>query len=472
MRVLFFVKQVDYEPQGILHLSSVLKQAGHEVRLCIVNQEDPVQAAEEFRPGIVGYSVTTGLQKYYLDLNRRIKEHFQVFSIFGGPHPTFFPEMIEDEGVDGICIGEGEGAMLDLASALDNGSLKPDLRNWWFKVNGEIVRNPVRPYIENLDELPYPDRELVYEQHRPTRNSKIKHFFSGRGCPYQCTYCFNHALFEIYQGLGKGVRKRSVDVVLGEIDDVREKYPLAFVVFLDDTFTIQREWMAEFSDKYPQRVGLPFFCNVRANLVTEELAEQLRHAGCISVGMGIEAGNDRIRNEILRRNMTKEQIIGACQMLSEAGIKVMSTNMVGLPTGGLEDDLETLRLNVRCQPAFANAFIFQPYPRTQLGELARREGLVEGTFDDISVSAWDSSVLRFPADEKRQIENLQKLFAVTVEWPLLLPLVRRLLKWPRNRLFWLVHKLWKGYTIARRIHPVHLSPGEYVEAVRHYMKLD
>jgi anaerobic magnesium-protoporphyrin IX monomethyl ester cyclase len=472
MRVLFVVKQVDYEPQGILHLSSVLKQAGHQVGLCIVSQGDPLEAVEEFKPGIVGYSVTTGLQKYYLDLNKRIKERFEVFSVFGGPHPTFFPEMIEDEGVDGICIGEGEGAMLDLAQALENGSLRPDLRNWWFKVNGEVVRNPVRPYIDNLDELPFPDRELVYEQHRPTRNSKIKHFFSGRGCPYECTYCFNHALFQIYKGQGKRVRKRSVDVVLSEIDDVRERYPLAFVVFLDDTFTIQREWMAEFSEKYADRIGLPFFCNVRANLVTEELVHQLSDAGCVSAGMGIEAGNDRIRNEVLRRNMTKEQIIDACAMLRGAGINVMSTNMVGLPTGGLEDDLETLRLNVKCRPAFANAFIFQPYPRTLLGELARREGLVEGTFDDISVSAWDSSVLRFPPEEKRQIENLQKLFAITVEWPWLLPLVRRLLKAPRNRVFWLVHKLWKGYTIARRIHPVRLSPREYAESVRHYMKLD
>ena len=472
MRVLFILKQVDYEPQGVLHLSSVLEEARHEVRLCIVNQEDPIEAVREFKPGIVGYSVTTGLQHYYLQLNRGIKEKSDVFSVFGGPHPTFFPEMIEEEGVDGICIGEGEGAILDLAAALENGSLEPNIQNWWFKLNGEVVRNAVRPYIEDLDTLPFPDRELVYSQHRPTRNSKIKHFFSGRGCPYDCTYCFNHALFEIYKGLGRRARKRSVDVVLEEISHVRERYPLAFVVFLDDTFTIRGDWMAEFAEKYPGRIGLPFFCNVRANLVTEELVEQLRQAGCVSVGMGIEAGNDRIRNEVLQRNMSKEQILGACQLLRGAGINVMSTNMVGLPTGGLEDDLETLKLNIKCRPAFANAFIFQPYPRTQLGELARREGLLEGTSDEISASAWDNSVLRFPPGEKRQIENLQKLFAITVEWPWLLPLVRRLLKLPKNRVFWLVHKLWKGYTIARRIHPVRLSLREYLEAIRHFMKLE
>lgn len=472
MRVLFVLKQVDYEPQGILHLSSVLKEAGHDVRLCIVNQEDPVEATREFKPGLVGYSVTTGLHQYYLELNRRIKDSFDVFSVFGGPHPTFFPEMIEEEGVDGICIGEGEGAILDLVEALENGSLNPNIHNWWFQLSGEVIRNSVRPYIEDLDSLPSPDRALVYEQHPATRNSKIKHFFSGRGCPYDCTYCFNRALSEIYRGLGRRVRKRSVDAVVAEVSDVRETYPLTFVVFLDDTFTIHGDWMAEFAEKYAAGVGLPFFCNVRANLVTEELVEQLRQAGCVSVGMGIETGNDRIRNEILQRNMSKEQIVEACELLRGGGMNVMSTNMVGLPTGRLQDDLETLRLNIKCRPAFANAFIFQPYPRTQLGELARREGLVEGTLDDISISAWDSSVLRFPPGEKRQIENLQKLFAITVEWPWLLPFVRRLLKSPKNRVFWLVHKLWKGYTIARRIHPVRLSPREYVEAIRHFMKLD
>ena len=472
MRVLFILKQVDYEPQGILHLSSVLKAAGHEVRLCIADQENPGKAAKEFRPGIVAYSVTTGSQQYYLKLNRQLKESFDVFSIFGGPHPTFFPEMIEEEGVDGVCIGEGEGAVLDLAAALDNGSLEPNIHNWWFKLNGEVVRNPIRPYIEDLDTMPFPDRELVYEQHRATRHSKIKHFFSGRGCPYECTYCFNHALSKIYKGQGKRVRKRSVDVVLDEINDVRQRYPLAFVVFLDDTFTIRKDWMEEFAEKYPRQVGLPFFCNVRANLVTEGLVEQLREAGCVSTGMGIEAANDRIRNEVLQRNMSKEEILSACNMLQAAQINVMTTNMVGLPTGTFEDDLDTLRLNIKCRPAFANAFIFQPYPRTQLGELAQREGLMEGTFDDISVSAWDNSVLSFPPDEKRQIENLQKLFAITVEWPWLLPLVRRLLRMPKNKLFWLVHKLWKGYTIARRIHPVHLSATEYIESIRHFMRLE
>jgi len=100
MRVLFVTQQIDYEPQGIMHLSSALKTAGHQVALAVEAHEDPVAVAIKFGPGIVGYSVITGSQRYYLQLNRRIKQEVDVFSVFGGPHPTFFPEMIEEEGVE------------------------------------------------------------------------------------------------------------------------------------------------------------------------------------------------------------------------------------------------------------------------------------------------------------------------------------------------------------------------------------
>ena len=168
MRVLFVTQQIDYEPQGIMHLSSALKAAGHQVALAVEAHEDPVAVAREFRPGIVGYTVITGSQQYYLQLNRRIKQEIDVFSAFGGPHPTFFPEMIEEEGVDGICIGEGEEAIVDLANVLEDGGpgglQNPSIPNWHFKLNGEIVRNPVRPYVDDLDSLPLPDRDLVYNK--------------------------------------------------------------------------------------------------------------------------------------------------------------------------------------------------------------------------------------------------------------------------------------------------------------------
>ena len=218
---------------------------------------------------------------------------------------------------------------------------------------------------------------------------------------------------------------------------------------------------------------MPFLCNVRAKLVTPEKIALLNQAGCASVGMALETGNPGLRNEILKRNLSDQQILEASRLIHEAGIELLTTNMLGLPGGSLENDFETLALNHACRPAYANAFLYQPYPRTELGEYAHQRGYVEGTLDDIDPSAWERSVLRFStADEKRQIENLNKLFAVAVEWPWMTSLVRRLIKWPSNFLFRLVYKLWKGWAIKNRIHPYRPSLREFVQTVRRFMQFD
>ena len=474
MRVLFVEKQIDYEPLGLLTLASVLRQAGHEVRLAIAAQEDPVAVARTWQPGVVGYSVYTGAQTYYRDLNLRLREAAPgVVSVFGGPHPTYFPEFVEEPGVDAVCIGEGEGAILDLVSAVEAGWPLTGLENWWFKGKSGVEQNPVRPAEENLDLLPFPDRELLFEKDPFTRQSGIKHFITSRGCPYDCTYCFNHALAAIYRGKGKRLRQMSVGKVIEEVRWVQDRYPMQFVVFLDDLFIVYVDWLRELAERFPREVGLPFFCNVRANLVTPEKIDLLRRAGCASVGMGLETGNPELRNQVLKRNLSDAQIVEAARLIREAGIQLLTTNMLGLPGGSLALDFETLALNHACRPAYANAFLYQPYPRTELGEYAREGGHVEGSLDDIDPSAWERSVLRFAsAGEKRQIENLNKLFALAVEWPWLTGLVRRLIKLPPNPLFRLAYKVWKGYAIKNRIHPYRPSFREFVATVRRFMQFD
>jgi anaerobic magnesium-protoporphyrin IX monomethyl ester cyclase len=474
LRVLFVAQQIDYEPQGVMYLSSALKAAGHEVELAVAAHHDPVAVARDFRPDVVAYSVITGSQRYYLALNRRLKAELPgVFAAFGGPHPTFFPEMAGQEGVDGICRGEGEEAFVDLVNALAGGgpSAVLELDNWSFRRNGDIITNPVRPYVVDLDALPFPDRALVYERDPIAARGKIKHFLAGRGCPYNCTYCFNHALGELYRGKGKRFRLRSVANVIDEVRWVRDHYPLEFVVFVDDTFVLSDDWLAEFAEKYPREVGLPFFCNTRANLVTAEQVRLLKSAGCHCVSMGVEAGNDRVRNELLKRRMSREQIVEAARLIRAGGLHLTTTSMIGLPDTTLAEDFETLALNAALRPSYAHVFIFQPYPRTELGEFTRQHGWMVGTFDDIGELAWDHSVLEFDAAHKRGLSVLQRFFAIAVEWPWLTPLVRRLVRVPDNRFFWLLNKIWKGWAIKNRVHPVKLSVREVVETARHFMKI-
>ncbi len=480
MHLLFIVKEIDNEPQGILLISSLLKQAGHQVSLVVATEQDPVQAALRLQPDVLGYTVYTGSHPWYLDLNRRIRSQLPgVFSIFGGPHPTFFPEMIEHEGVDGVCIGEGEYATLDLMNALERTNegvrlTEPGIANWWFRWNGAVVRNPLRPLLtgEELDALPFADRELLYAAHRQSRRTKIKPFITGRGCPYDCAFCFNKAYSDLYGGQGRRFRRRSVGNVIQELKEVISRYDVRFVLFMDDTFILQGQWLQEFMARYKAEIGLPFWCQVRANLVTEEKVSLFKEAGCVSVSFGLEAGNDRLRNAVLNRNMSQEEILDAAEILRRHGVAFMTNNMLGLPTGSLENDLETLALNIQCRPAYANVFLFQPYPKTALGEWAYQQGWMMGSFDDLSGSVSDTTIIKFGSEaEKRQIENLQKLFALAVEMPRLWPLIRHLIRLPPNWLFWLAYKLWKGWAIKNRMFPFRMTPREYLESALYYMRI-
>ncbi|HEY52453.1 MAG TPA: B12-binding domain-containing radical SAM protein [Caldilineae bacterium] len=481
MRVLFVEKQLDYEPQGTMQLSSVLKEAGHDVALTIAAQEDALEFAYEYQPDVLAYSVMTGSHHYYFDLNRQIKERLNgknVFSMFGGPHPTFFPEMIAEPGVDGLCIGEGEGPIVDLVNALGNGGVKPDIPNWWLNIDGEVIKNPVRQLLRSLGDLPRPDRHLIYDKHVYMREAPVKHFMGSRGCPYQCTYCFNHAYYQIYKGEKRG-SQRPVDTIIDEVNWVRANWPLENVVFIDDLFIIFDDWLEEFAEKWPKEVGLPFFCNVRADLLVKgpHKVDLLKKAGCGTVSMGIEAANDRIRVKLLKRRMTREDMIQAGNMVRDAGIHITSTNILGLPTSTLEDDLDTMRLNAAARISYAHAFIFQPYPGTELGQYAQDHDFMVGTFDDIPTIAWDRSILvRQNPEETRQIEHLQRWFAIGVELPWMEPLIRKLIKAPHNKfvdsIYWLLNKSFKGYAISSRVHPTKFNIRNLWNAATHFFRMD
>ena len=477
-RVLWVAQRIDYEPQGIMSMSAVLKKAGHEVALTVAAREDVAQVARAFQPDIVGYTVLTGSQRRYLELNQRIKAALgdrEPLSVFGGPHATFFPDVVHSPGLDGICIGEGEGAILDLANALSNGGFNPYIANWWFKWDGEIVKNPVRPLIRNLGELPMPDRALIYDKDPDTRLSPIKIFIAGRGCPYACTYCFNPAWYRNYYSHEKRGYMRPVDAIIEEVLWVKARYPLEQVVFVDDLFIMSSDWLEQFAVAFPRQVGLPVFCNVRANLINAEKVALLKRAGVVSVSMGIETANDRLRDMLLKRRMSRQQIIEAGRLLDAAGIAVSATNILALPTATLEDDLATMRLNHDARIKYAHAYLFQPYPGTELGEYAASHGLLEGSMDDISATAWDRSIVVRDPFEKRQMENLQRWFALGVEWPWLERLIRLAIRVPHNpvtgSLYWLIYKLFKGYAIGRRIHPFKRTLHTTLRQLVHFLRM-
>jgi radical SAM superfamily enzyme YgiQ (UPF0313 family) len=394
-----------------MYLSSAMKQEGHQTSLVTTN-EDLENRVSEFKPDFVGYSIMTGDQKFYDRINEGLRQKFDFFSVAGGPHPTFFPEFLEESSFDAICRGEGEEA---IRKFMQNPASK-NIPNFWFKTKEGVIKNPLQDFIGDLDDISFPDREIVFA-YPEIREGPIKHFIASRGCPFNCSYCFNASYSDLYKGKGRRVRFRSVENMIREVESVISSSPTRFVYFQDDTFTLDRTWLNEFAEKYSERVKLPFHCHVRPNTIDEEKIQALKRAGCYSVHIAAETADDFLRNDILKRNMTKEQITNASALLKKYGIRFMLQNIIGLPEGSLQKDLETLELNIQCQPDYSWVSIFQPYPKTILGEYCKQKGFYTGNFDDLDSNFFDSSKLNFPEEYRNQLSNLQKLFAVAVEHP-------------------------------------------------------
>lgn len=350
MKIAFIVKQLTLsEPLGIMSLSPILKNAGHQAELFVVgkNQEEVMEKINNFKPDIVAYSIMTGTHRYYLDFNRQLKKklnNLKFLSVFGGPHATFSPGMINEEGVDAICRGEGDIAFPDFIERLTKNE-HYHTPNWWIKSGEEIIKNEPRPLINNLDDLPFIDRKMVYDKSEFLKNRKVKTFLSSRGCPFDCTYCFNHAYKKLYQNLGQMVRKRSVDNLLTEIKNIKCDYPVEMVWFSEDLFAMDKNWLREFAQKYKSEINLLFCCTVRLNIVDEEMVSLLKQAGCVSVMTGIESANDHMRNNVLNRHISKEQMENSLQLLKKYGLAIDSSNIIGLPGETLDDMLATLSFN-------------------------------------------------------------------------------------------------------------------------------
>jgi radical SAM superfamily enzyme YgiQ (UPF0313 family) len=461
MKCLFVYKTASLDitdPMGIMCLVAAVKARGHEADLMLTNLEPNLfQAVADYKPDVIGFSVTSGSEDYYLELIRRLRRHATFIAVMGGPHPTFFPEIIEREEVDIICRGEGDDALPDLLDRLRDGKPYADIPNLWVKQGDQVVKNPIRPLIHELDRLPYPDR-ASFLKYYAYAHSSVKHFLAGRGCPYDCTYCFNHKLKKMYREEAdekQYCRLRSPDHVVREIEWVRDHYPLKIVYFHDDLFIMNRVWLKQFADLYAARVGLPMICYVRANLVNEEVVQALKKANCITIAMGIESGNEALRKLVLKRDMTNAKIIEAADLFHKYGISIMTQNMVGLPDETIDNAYETIAVNARVKPDYAWASIFQPYPRTELYHYCIEKGYLDPAHKQHASYQVESPINK--GQTKREFENLHKFFALCIEFPALVPLSRKLIRLPNNLVYNLIYRAFKGYTHIFRLK---MSSGE------------
>ncbi len=437
------------ENLGLMSISSYLQSRGHEAQIFIdVKGTNAFAEVEAYNPQVIGFSCTTGMHHWGIEFARRYKDsHPHVVSLFGGPHPTFYPKMIDNPFVDYLCIGEGEEAVDELGRALDGEGAPEEIANLLMKRDGTIIENPVRPLVQNLDTLPFPDR-TYYDRYPLTARETSKNFISGRGCAYKCNFCANHTLMKLYHGRGKWVRFRTRENIIEEIKQVKSKYPVRFIGFSDDILIVNRKWLYPFLELYKQEIGLPFLSTVRANLVDEDLVVALKEAGCISTVFGVESGVENIRNGVLAKRVKDSHIYESARLFRKHKIHYGTYNMVGLPGETLEDVFETVKMNARIRPDFPWCSVLQPYPGTEIRERIEKEVGRALPVDEIGASYFTNSMVR--SKEIRQMENLQKFFHLAVRFPFLQPLIRQLIKLPPNPLYQLIFKSCYALQLMKR----------------------
>jgi radical SAM superfamily enzyme YgiQ (UPF0313 family) len=318
-------------------------------------------------------------------------------------HPTFSPEaVLANSGFDYVCIGEGEEAALELVTALERGGDTCSIRNIWKSgATRPQIRRPVTP----LDDLPFMARDMLDEY------EGCAHVTTQRGCPFRCSYCGARSFHDLYDGIGEYGRRRSHQNVVDELLAARRASPLNYVIFLDDTFTINHPWVIEFCPSYAEQVGVPFSLHARVETVNRRLLDVLARAGCRQITYGVESGSYRIRKNVMQRPVTNRRFIDVFQWTRAAGITITANYMLGLPDETREELQMTLDLAEELAAFDFGCFVFYPYPGTDLFRHCSEQGYLPADYPDFDCDH-RTSILNLPTLDRSDIAEYYERFAL------------------------------------------------------------
>lgn len=378
---------------------------------------------ESFQPHLIAISALEDTFRLGVALLEGIKD-YDIPNVVGGVFPTFAPEKaLREAVVDMVCIGEGEGALLDLCEAFSKGKDHTQILNLWVKKpDGEIIRNPVRETV-NLDTLPIPDFSL-FDPNRFYKPMKGRLMRMGsvethRGCPYKCAFCNSPGQVQLYKraNAGEFFRLKKVENVRKELLNLKANFQVEYIHFPADTFLAMPDaYLYEFAEMY-QDVQLPFWCQTRPETLTRERIRILERMGCRDMSLGIEHGNEQFRRSVVRRDYTNADLVKYFSLLEGTSMRVSVNNIVGMPTETRELTWDTIQMNRKIQRCLysANAFHFVPYHGTPLRDLALKLGYIS---DDTQLACiTKDTVLHMPQYTKEQIKGAVRTFTLYMRYP-------------------------------------------------------
>ncbi|MCX5749206.1 MAG: radical SAM protein [Candidatus Saganbacteria bacterium] len=400
---------------GISYISAILKQNGHSTKLIILsrisgekNKNIIDKYINEFKPELVCFTSVSSEYSFVVEIARYIRSNYpDLFLLIGGAHVSLNPEGALND-FDALCIGEGEYPVLELVSSIEENKPPQSIPNLWIKHDDKIEKNPSRPFISDLDVLPFPDRDMWQEWIKEDASARHT-VLLGRGCPFNCSYCSNHALRKIASGTY--VRYRSPDNIISEINELVDKYPQKTEIYLEvETIGVNKSWTLELCSKLrsfnqAHKNQIHFGANLRIvpNVNYRDIFHALKNANFRFINIGLESGSEKIRREILRRNYSNADIINAVKLAREYGLQVSFFNMVGLPGETVDDFHETIEMNKICLPDWINFSIFYPYPGTDLYTFCKAKGYLGDSIDTRMERG--RAILNLPYFSKKEVEH-------------------------------------------------------------------
>jgi radical SAM superfamily enzyme YgiQ (UPF0313 family) len=368
---------VSSPPLGLAYIASVLKQ-NHEVKIIdsnILNYaiEDVERRLRSFNPDVVGItSVTPSIYEAYkvAEIAKKVREDCKV--ILGGPHATFMPRqtMEECKYIDIIVRGEGEETIKELIKNIEKGAPLNEVKGITFREKNKIIDTEPRPFIKNIDDIPFPSRDLLPIHLYKFNGVKYTTMLTSRGCPFKCSFCSSSRLFGGYW------RGRSPENVIEEMKIIYEEYGIKNIEFIDDTFTLNQERAEKICNEIiKQGWDISWGASSRVDTLSKKLVEKMKKAGCWIVYLGIESGSQEILNAI-GKGITLEQVKKAVKILKDVGIQVLGSFIIGFIQDTKKTIKETIKFAKNLNLDYAQFSILTPYPGTPIFDYAKKNNML------------------------------------------------------------------------------------------------
>lgn len=384
-----FYESVNLPPLGVAFIAGVLRKNHHDVT--IIDDYFSKNKIHRFAktivalsPDIIGVSVTTPLAKTALEISAFIKTiNKNIKIIFGGVHPTLFPkETVENESVDYVVYGEGEETITELLAAIERSCDLSRIPGIAYKDNGQAVITSTRSLIRDLDSIPFPAYDLLPMRKYSSPQLSQRPFSSmmtSRGCPYRCIYCDAHVVF------GRTYRFYSPCRVMDEIQYLIDTFHVKGLMFKDSEFTLNVARVEQICDlMIRDKTPVQWCCNGRVGGLNMGILKKMKKAGCRLIQYGVESGDQKIL-DILKKQITIEQVKQTFQMSKKAGLKTAANFMVGNPHENQESLVKTRSLIKEINPDYCNFTFITPFPGTELYRMARENNWLIDDLDCLSM---------------------------------------------------------------------------------------